>query len=182
MGGRQQDIRVGTLAGMEISLAPGFYLATVLVGAIFFLAGIGVFHKTPRNALAGAFALALLHWVSETWHNYGHFTAARNTGFPMVGVRLGTAMLVFGTSIYPEDEPQLSAAVHIRRALGGPISNAILGVVGLVGVVALNSSHSTFSWVAGVFTLENFVVFVIGNFLPFGFNDGSTMLRWMRHR
>ena len=182
MGGRQQDIRVGRIAGMEISLAPGFYIATVLVGAIFFLMGIALFHKSPRNALVGAFALVLMHWVSETWHNFGHFTSARHTGFPMVGVRLGTAMLVFGTSIYPVDEPPLSAAVHIRRALGGPISNAILGVVGLVAIVALNASHSTFTWVAVLFTLENFVVFVIGNFLPFGFNDGSTLLYWMRQK
>jgi hypothetical protein len=36
--------------------------------------------------------------------------------------------------------------------------------------------------VAIVFTIENLLVFTVGNFLPFGFNDGSTLLHWMRRR
>lgn len=178
----QQDIHLGSVAGMEVSLAPGFYIACVALLAVYLLVAVGIFHKSPRNALVGAFLLVLLHWVSETWHNLGHFTSARSTGFPMEGVRLGTAMLVFGTSVYPDEEQPLSAAVHIRRALGGPISNAILGGIGVIAIIAVNGFHSHFTWVAVLFTVENLGVFVLGNCLPLGFNDGSTLLYWMRRR
>jgi len=182
MSSHRQDIRLGKVGGMEIALAPGFYVATVALLGVFLVVGVGFFHRSVPNALAGSFLLVLLHWLAETWHNYGHFVAARNTGFPMVGVRLGTAMLVFGTSVYPDEEQPLSAAVHIRRALGGPIGNAFLGAVGVVAILAMAASRSHFTWVAIVFTLENWVVFVVGNCLPLGFNDGSTLLYWMRRR
>ena len=178
------DIRLVRVGGMQVDLAPGFYIATVVLLAFFLIVGIAVFHKRPANALAGAFVLVLLHWVAETWHNFGHYTAARWTGFPMDGVRLGTteAMGLFGTSIYPEGEGELSAAVHLRRAVGGPIGNAILGVLALAATIVLLLVGSHFAWVGVVFTLENLLVFVLGNFIPLGFNDGSTMLHWWRRR
>src|SRR5947209_5898633 len=119
------DIRVGRVLGMEISLAQGFALGTVAVLVVFWMLGIVVFQRRPANALVGAFALTLLHWLNELVHNYGHYRAALSTGFPMDGVRLGTreSFSVFGTSVYPKDEQELSARVHIRRAVGGPIAN-----------------------------------------------------------
>jgi len=178
----QSDIRVGRLGGMELLLGRGFVMATVILLTVFWLSGIAIFHRRPANALLGAFILVALHWVNETWHHYGHFYAARRTGFPMDGVRLGTALLVFGTSIYPDDEQEISPNVHISRALGGPIANAILGLVGALATILLVALHSHFVWVGLVFTLENLMVFVLGNFLPLGFNDGSTLLRWYRRR
>jgi Zn-dependent protease len=178
------DIRVGRLLGIEVSLAQGFALGTVAVLVVFWMVGIVVFHRRPANALAGAFALTLLHWLNELVHNYGHYRAARSTGFPMEGVRLGTreSLSVFGTSVYPTGEQELSARVHIRRALGGPIANAILGVVGLLPLLLLSATGSHFAWVAVVFVAENLLVFAVGNLLPVGFNDGSTLLHWMRRR
>lgn len=163
-------------------MARGFALASVVLLAVYLLAGIALFHRSPANALFGAFLLMVLHWFNEIWHNYGHFTAARRTGFPMDGVKLGTALLVFGTSVYPPNEQELSARVHIQRALGGPIANAILSAAGVVAILVLALLSSHFVWVAIVFTFENFLVFTVGNFLPFGFNDGSTLLHWMRRR
>jgi hypothetical protein len=178
------DVRLVRVGGMQVDLAPGFYFATVAVLAFFLVVGIAVFHRSPANAVFGAFLLMLLHWVSETWHNFGHYTAARWTGFPMEGVRLGSTegMGLFGTSIYPDHEGELSAAVHIRRAIGGPASNAVLAGVGLLALIVLNLTGSHFTWVAGVFTIENLFVFVLGNFIPLGFNDGSTLLHWWRRR
>ncbi|GAC1330236.1 MAG: hypothetical protein NVSMB17_07370 [Candidatus Dormibacteria bacterium] len=167
---------------MEIWLAPRFPVACVALLALFLVLGVGLFHRSPPNALVGAALLVLLHWVSETWHNFGHFTGARRTGFPMEGVRLGTALLVFGTSVYPADEQPVSAAVHVQRALGGPISNIILGGLGLVLTLVLSSLRSPFTWVGVVFTLENLLVFVVGNFVPLGFNDGSTLRYWWPRR
>lgn len=182
MSSLHADIRVGRVAGMEVSLAPGFYVASVALLAIYLVLSVAIFHHTPKNAIVGAAVLVLLHWLSEVWHNLGHFVAARRTGFPMTGVRLGTALLVFGTSVYPQHEQQLSAAVHIRRAIGGPLSNVLLGLAGLILAGVMAATHSHFTWVAVVFTLENFLVFVLGNFLPLGFNDGSTLLYWMKRR
>ena len=178
------DIRLARLNGMQVDLAPGFYFATVALLGFFLIVGIAVFHRNPANAVFGAALLMLLHWFSETWHNFGHYTAARWTGFPMDGVRLGSTegMGLFGTSIYPEQEGELSAAVHIRRAIGGPVSNAILAIVGLVAILVLGLVGSHFVWVAIVFTIENLFVFVLGNFIPLGFNDGSTLLHWWRLR
>jgi hypothetical protein len=167
---------------MEILLGKGFVLASVVLLVIYLLLGIALFGRRPANALFGAFILTALHWFNEIWHNYGHFTAARRTGFPMEGVRLGTALLVFATAIYPENEQELSAKVHITRALGGPIANAILGGVGVAATIVLVIAGSHFVWVAIVFTLENLLIFTMGNFLPLGFNDGSTLLYWMRRR
>lgn len=167
---------------MEIFLAKGFVLASVVLLVVFLLLGIAVFGRRPANALFGAFLLTVLHWFNETWHSYGHFTASRRTGFPMEGTRLATSLLVFATSIYPEDEQELSADVHLRRALGGPIANALLGGVGVLATIALVITGSHFVWVAIVFTVENLLVLTLGNFLPLGFNDGSTLLHWMRRR
>jgi hypothetical protein len=181
---RAGDIRLVRVAGMQVDLAPGFYVATVILLAFFIVLGIALFHRGPANAIFGAFVLVLLHWLSETWHNFGHHTAARWTGFPMDGVRLGSTegMGLFGTSIYPEHEGDLSAAVHLRRAMGGPASNALLAAVGALATMVLGLTGSHFSWVGIVFTLENFLVFGLGNFIPLGFNDGSTLLHWWRRR
>ncbi|MGI8607808.1 MAG: hypothetical protein ACR2MY_01065 [Candidatus Dormibacteria bacterium] len=178
------DIRLLRVGGMQVDLAPGFYFATVALLAFFLVLGISLFHRGLANTLVGAFMLVILHWLNETFHNYGHFTAARWTGFPMEGVRLGSteALGLFGTSIYPEHEGELSARVHIRRAIGGPAGNAALGLVGLLVTFLLMLTRSHFVWVGVVFTAENFLVFVLGNFIPLGFNDGSTLLHWWRRR
>src|SRR5690242_10193969 len=113
----------------------------------------------------------LLHWLSDIVHHLGHAWAARRTGYPMVGVRLSG---VLGSSIYPPDEPPLPAAVHIRRALGGPIASLLLTLVAAAIVLALRSSGGTVWWVALFFFLENLLVFTLQVFLPLGFNDGGT--------
>ncbi|MFN2466419.1 MAG: hypothetical protein ABR598_09175 [Candidatus Dormibacteria bacterium] len=178
------DTRLGRILGMQVSLARGFALGTVIVLVSYWIVGIALFHRRPGNALLGAFMLALLHWFSELVHNYGHFIAAQRTGFPMEGVSLGTreGMIIFGTSVYPDSEQEVSARVHIRRALGGPAANIGAGLLGLVAALVLSVLGSHFTWVAVVFAAENLLVFGVGNALPLGFNDGSTVLRWARHR
>ena len=55
----------------------------------------------------------------------GHARAAEQVGYPMEGVHLWG---VLGTSVYPTDEPELPAEVHVERALGGPKASAVLAV------------------------------------------------------
>ncbi len=176
---RAGEMRVVHVGGIDVLVGPAWALGTILLVALF--AGIGhyVFHHGLFNSLVGGVALALAHWVSEVVHNIGHNVAARRTGRPMVGTRLGF-LLVLGTSLYPQDEPDLPPKVHIRRALGGPGGSALLTVV--LGIPALLLAGSSVGWMALVWFLDNLLVFTIGAFVPVGFNDASTILHWVGKR
>jgi hypothetical protein len=93
----------------------------------------------------------------------------------MVGVRLWTLL---GASLYPRDEPTLPGAVHIQRALGGPIASFILVLIALVLVLIVKPAGGVPLLLAQFFLLENIFVFFLGAFLPLGFTDGSTILRY----
>jgi hypothetical protein len=174
---RAREQRLGRVAGLDVLAGPSAVAGTALMALIFAALGRYVFHHGIANALVGGVLLALLHWVSEVAHNLGHATAARRTGHPMIGGRLGF-LLVLGTSLYPPNEPELPASVHIRRALGGPIGSAVLTAV--VGVAALILAQTSAGWVALVWFLDNLLIFTLGAFIPLGFNDGSTLIYWMR--
>jgi hypothetical protein len=173
-----RDLRLGRVGGLDILAGPSAAAGTVVLTVIFAAIGRYAFHHGIANAVVGGLVLALLHWVSEVVHNVGHGTAARRSGHPMTGGRLGF-LLVLGTSLYPHDEPALPASVHIRRALGGPIASAALTVA--IGALALLLSGSSTGWVALVWFLDNLLIFTLGAFVPLGFSDGSTLIHWMRH-
>jgi hypothetical protein len=97
----------------------------------------------------------------------------------MTGIRL---WWMLGSSVYPADEPQLEAGLHIRRALGGPSASALLTVVALVLWLLLRAVTPEWSWVGLVFFVDNLVFYTLGSFLPLGFTDGSTLLRWLPRR
>ena len=166
------------MGGLDVLAGPSAVAGTLLLAVLFAALGRYVFHHGIANALLGGLVLALLHWVSEVVHNLGHGAAARRTGFPMMGTRLGL-LLVLGSSLYPPDEPELPASVHIRRALGGPVGSAVLTVV--IGVAAVLLAQASFGWVALVWFLDNLLIFTLGAFVPVGFSDGSTLIHWMRH-
>jgi hypothetical protein len=127
-------------------------------------------------ALGMACAATILHVVSDFWHNLGHVVAARTTGYPMSGIRM---YMLVALSVYPANEPELPAAVHIRRALGGPIASAILSLItGLVLLVVRDAGPAT--WVIGLWFAENLLLFTAQALIPLGFNDGATIWHWMR--
>jgi hypothetical protein len=95
----------------------------------------------------------------------------------MTGIRLGKWALL-GTSLYPADEQALPAAVHIRRALGGPIGSLLVSLVAAVAALALRTGGGVLWWVGVFLFLDNLVLLTLGAFLPLGFTDGSTLLRW----
>jgi hypothetical protein len=107
-------------------------------------------------------------------HHLGHAFAARSTGHPMRGIAFWG---VIGTSLYPPDEPPLPAAVHRRRALGGPPASALYGL--LLGwlALALRRRGGAPYRVAQFLCFDNLVGFALGSLLPLGFTDGSTLLR-----
>ena len=133
-------------------------------------------HHGVIPTIVGGLIATLMHLTATLWHQLGHAIAARRTGHPMMGVRL---WLLLGASVYPHDEGDLPAAVHIQRALGGPIANLVLTI--LVGGVALilDPSNGVAWWLFVFWFLDNSLIFTLGALLPLGFNDGSTILHWL---
>jgi hypothetical protein len=164
---------------LEVSMSSLGVAGTLANVALFTLIGRVVFRRPLGRAVAGGMLLALGHWWLEIWHNLSHDQAARMTGHPMRGTRLG-AYGVLGTSLYPDDEGELPPRVHITRALGGPIGSAAMSVA--TGLAALVLAPFSFGWVALVLFLDNLLVFTLGAWVPLGFNDVSTVLYWLKRR
>jgi len=172
------------VAGLDISLIPTFWAGT---GLLILLISGGLLLLTDASllaALGGGLLGTALYWLAEILHHFGHAIAAQRTGHPMIGVRLGV-FLILGTSLYPQNEGDLPAALHIRRASGGPITSAILGLIfiaaGALLIQAAGEAGSDLgAWVLG-FGLLNLLYFSLGALIPImGMTDGSTILYWRK--
>jgi hypothetical protein len=86
------------------------------------------------------------------------------------------------SALYPPDEPALPAAIHIRRALGGPTASFLLTLIAGDIALALAAVGGVLWYGALFFCLDNLFVFTLGAFLSLGFTDGSTLLHWLRKR
>ena len=130
-------------------------------------------------AILTGLALTSLHWVVLFVHHFGHSVAAKGTGFPMTGVLLWWGL---ATSLYPRDEPELPASLHIRRALGGPIASLAFGLLA-AALAWLLRGETVVAWLLPAFAgFDSLFIFGIGSLVPLGFNDGSTLIRWSTSR
>ena len=175
------EYKLGSLAGLRLTATP-----LALVGSLLLLLAlsgieIGVLNLPVGEALFGSLLAVLLHWASVIAYHLGHARAARRTGYPMSGIRLGT-LGVLGTSVYPADEPTLPAKIHVQRALGGPLGSLLFTMVALGTAIVFRAVDEALSWAGIFFFLDNLLVFTLGVFLPLGFTDGSTLLQWRRER
>jgi hypothetical protein len=170
-----QSYDLGRVATLRLTAAPsaigGSVLLWVLLSGIAAL-GLGV---PPVAAVAGGLVAVLLHWGSDIVHQIGHARAARATGHPMIGIRL---WWLLSSSTYPRDEGLLPAAVHVQRALGGPVASLLLTVIAAAITLALRPRGGGYWWVALFFFLDNLLVLTLGALVPLGFTDGSTLLHW----
>ena len=157
------------------------YVGSILLLVLLSGVAIGVLKLPVGAAIGGSLLAVILHWVSDIAHHLGHAWAARRTGYPMIGIRLGTLGLL-GTSLYPPDEQTLPAAIHIRRALGGPTASLLFSLFAVVAALVLRPVGGALWWVGVFFFLDNLIVFTLGAFLPLGFTDGSTLLQWWGRR
>ncbi len=171
----KKDIRIGKIAGLHLFARPSAILGSLGIWAVLGAVGLALLSLPLAQAIFGGLAAVVLHWASELVHHLGHARAARRTGFPMLGVRFWG---ILGTSLYPEDEPRLPAKVHVRRALGGPITSFMLTGVGALIFLAVLPTGGSWIWLAAFFFLENLLLFTLGALLPLGFTDGSTLLAW----
>jgi hypothetical protein len=120
-----------------------------------------------------------VHWLSLVVHHAGHAIAAQRAGYPMVGMRLWWWL---ATSLYPRDEPSLPREIHLQRAFGGPGASVAFALIAALLVPPLSAAGH---WAWPFFTiasLDSFFIFAIGALIPLGFNDGSTILRWLKAR
>ena len=130
-------------------------------------------------AISSGFGYAILHWFAFFVPHFGHAHAARPPGHPMIGILLWWAL---ATSLYPREEPDLPASTHIRRALGGPLASLGFGaVIGLLAWALQAQGYASWTFMAFL-AFDSFVVFGLGSLVPLGFNDGSTLIRWVRAR
>jgi hypothetical protein len=179
-GVKMKKYHLGKIAGLEIIADRRAFVGTLFLWALLSAVGLWLLKLPLLQAVLGGLVAALLHWISEIVHNLGHAYAAWRTGYPMRGVRLGPLYLL-GMSLYPQDEGELPAEVHIRRALGGPIASLLFAL--LLGLLAWLLGPGNVLWWISVFAfLDNFFVFTLGGFLPLGFTDGSTILYWQKKR
>ncbi len=173
-----KEYRLGRVAGLAISTEPSAIAATAGLGAV--ATGVAVW-RGVRGPGAGCVGLVVvaLHWAGEIGHQLGHATVARRVGYPMTGLR---GWWLLSASLYPPAEPELPAAVHIRRALGGPATSALISAGLGVLLTRLSRRQRVLRGLAGFALAENLLIFTIGAFVPLGFNDGSTLLHWWGKR
>jgi hypothetical protein len=153
------------------SVIPSF----VALWAILSVVGGLIFLLSPLTAILGGLAATVIHHLCELIHQAGHAILARRVGYPMIGVTYWTAL---GKSVYPKDEPELPARVHVRRAVGGPILSLMVGLVALLAVFLL-PERGVWTLLLWFFALDMLIVFTLGALLPLGFTDGSTLLKWV---
>jgi hypothetical protein len=166
---------LGRLAGLRLTAGPSAVVGSAVLWALLSGVAAGALGVPPVAAIAGGLVAVLLHWGSDIVHQLGHAWVARVSGHPMIGIRL---WWLLSASIYPRDEGPLPAAVHIRRALGGPVASLLLTVIAAVIALAFRPVGGVYWWVALFFFLDNLLVLTLGAFVPLGFTDGSTLLHW----
>jgi hypothetical protein len=174
-----QRYELGRLAGLRLTAGPSAIVGSAALWVLLSSVAVLALGISIGGAVVGSLVAVLLHWASDIVHQLGHARAARATGHPMIGIRLWWLLTA---SIYPRDEGQLPAAVHIRRALGGPIASLLLTVVAALVALALRSVDGVAWWLALFVFLDNLFVLTLGAFLPLGFTDGSTLLHWWGKR
>jgi hypothetical protein len=177
-----RDIKLGKSGGLDVTAAPSAAVCAVLMAAGLSAISYYVLQLPIISSIAGGITATVLHYDSELFHQQGHASAARRAGYPMIGMRYWT---IFSSSIYPPDEPELPAETHIQRALGGPFYSLIMTVFAGLVLAFTYSNSGPSGLVFDVFLfffLDNLLFFTLGAFLPLGFTDGSTLLRWRSKR
>lgn len=172
-------IDLGTFMGLQFKAHPNTIPNTIILWVTLSFVSYSFLDLTLMTAILSGLVSTLLHWDSAIWHQIGHSIAARRTGYPMKGMTMWGLM---GASHYPEDEPELQADIHIRRALGGPKASLMVSFVSGLAALALRPVGGAVWMVTVFWFLDNFFVFTIGSLLPLGFTDGSTLLEWWPRR
>jgi hypothetical protein len=177
-----KEYRLGTLTGLQWSLTRSAIVGAIGLWLVVVALMVVVFNIPIGSALLSGVIVVILHEFSEIVHQLGHAWSARRTGYPMSGVRFGV-LGIFAASVYPPDEPALSAKIHVRRATGGPIFSAWLSAMAFIVILmTIRTAAPMWQFMLWFFFLENLFVMTLQVFIPLGFNDGATIWHWLRQR
>ena len=160
-------IELGALFNLRLTAKPSVLIGTALVIAIWTPVTALLFGVPWGLALLTGLFAALLHWLSEFIHQLGHAWAARRVGHPMRGIRFWG---VLSSSIYPSDEGDLPAGIHIRRALGGPMFSFILSILSEGGVYRWSGIKSRLQ--------RPWLVATLSNTFSYSFIFATTLPHW----
>lgn len=180
-----RTIRLGKFLGLEWGLRPTAIVGSLILWVIFSIIAYIVLRDWP-TAVWASLICTDLHWLGDILHQSGHALAAKSTGYPQKRWIIQHILL---TTLYPKDEPLLSPAVHIRRALGGaPVSLLIAAVAGYFAFVTPPASPFWLFILQFIFW-ENLLLYGLGALLPanlltrIGFDtDGDTLYKLWRGR
>jgi len=176
------ETRLGTWAGLQWSMTRSAIGGAIGLWLVVVVLMVAAFNIPIVSALPGGVIVVFLHELSEIVHQLGHAWEARRTGYPMSGVRFGVLGL-FAASIYPPDEPELPAHIHLRRAIGGPLFSAWLtSIAFIIILMTIRTATPLWEFVLWFFFLDNLFVMTLQVFIPLGFNDGATIWHWLRQR
>lgn len=171
--------QLGTIWGVAIWFKASSLLLSGLLWLLFSVAVRLLFDLSWGTAVEVGFTAVILHWLSDLLHHLGHAWVARRVGYPMQRI---ISWLILMTSVYPKDEPSLPAAIHIRRALGGPSASLLIAALSGALLLILPANNSPLTLLVAFLFWENLLVFFLGAFVPLGFTDGSTLLYWWPRR
>ena len=171
--------QLGNFAGLDIRVKTTAIISFLLVWIALTFIGNNLLELSLGSALLGGLLAASSHWLSELWHQLGHSLAAQRTGYPMLGV---TYVGLLASSVYPKNEPDLPAEIHIQHALGGPIASLTLGLICTVSAWLMQGASGLVWYLVLFCLLNNLLIFTLGALLPLGFTDGSTILEWWPKR
>ena len=150
--------------------------------ALLSLMGAAALRLPTLDAFLGGLLGAMVNYASEVWHHLGHAWAARRTGHPMIGARFGYLLGLAAQSLYPPDEGELPASVHLRRAMGGPLANLLVALIALPLTLALQPTGGLAYALALWLFLENLVIYTLQALVPLGFNDGQALWKYLLRR
>jgi hypothetical protein len=168
--------------GVKVTMSAGGVIAFVAaMPLVAWLSTITVQLSFAEAILAGLLG-AVVIFLSDLLHQFGHAYVARRLGYPMRGIHFHS---ILSASVYPPDEPPLPRHIHVKRALGGFWVNILIGLFLLPYAFFLSFEGGATGFVTMFSALYNFVILGLGALFPIDIpgvftNDGGALYNYWR--
>ncbi len=140
-------------------------IPVMLVLSLVFTRSASVFMHILQTAL-WVLAFELTAFI----HSFGHMISGKLAGAPMDRLVVTSTRQI---TVYDGDQSGYSPAVHVIRALGGPVANIAVAILALLGLLIVRSSPTI-----AVFAVLN-LAFGFGAALPIPSVDGEVIARYV---
>jgi hypothetical protein len=169
--------------GLRYSVAKSALYGSALVWLVATILAYFLAHLTILDSIIAGVLATILHWLGEIVHQYGHYLASKAVEHPMIGVRLWA---IIGSSLYPKEEGELPAGIHIRRALGGPAISFVVLIISAAVWYFVGSYSPMTNFLLLWIVWEQILIYALAALLPIKIGDfavdGGTILYWLRKR